>query len=71
MGSIPLPGDLAPGFVAEPGRCWRMIYNTTIQGDHCPEPVAWRGLFRNGGKSWNVWACDGHTDELEDLRAIR
>jgi hypothetical protein len=57
--------------MAERGRCWRMIYNSTIQGTDCPERVAWRGRFSNGGKSWGVWACDGHTDELEELRAVR
>lgn len=23
----PLPGDPCPGFVAEPDRCWRMVYS--------------------------------------------
>jgi hypothetical protein len=68
---IPQQGDLAPGFFVEPGRCWRMVYNATIQGDHCANPVVWRGRFANAGKHWDVWACDRHLDELENVRAIR
>jgi hypothetical protein len=36
--SMPKPGDLAPGFMAEEGRCRRMIYGTVAagQGGHRP-----------------------------------
>jgi hypothetical protein len=47
MSSIPKPGDLAPGFSADPGRCWRMVFNASIQGTHCEAPVAFRGRFKN------------------------
>ncbi len=69
MGAIPQPGDVAPGFVAEPGLCWRMVYGLANvgQGRHCPKPAVWRGRFTNAGQSWGVWACDRHTDELEDV----
>jgi hypothetical protein len=68
---MPQPGDLAPGFLAEPGQCWRMVYGSANvgQGTHCTEPAVWRGRFTNG-KSWDVWACERHTDELEDVRAV-
>jgi hypothetical protein len=73
MGAIPQAGDLAPGFLAEPGQCWRMVYGSARvgQGTHCTEPVVWRGRFKNAGKGWTVWACEGHTDELEDVRPLR
>jgi hypothetical protein len=65
---IPSPGDLAPGFTVEAGRCWRMVFNATVQGSHCPAPVAWRGRFRNhAGQVRTVWACEAHTHELSDL----
>jgi hypothetical protein len=49
-----------------------MVYSSANvgQGTHCTERVVWRGRFMNGGHSWNVWACQGHTDELEDVRRV-
>jgi hypothetical protein len=72
MGAIPQPGDLAPGFLAEPGQCWRMVYGSARvgQGTHCTEQVVWRGRFKNAGHGWDVWACKGHTDELENVRPL-
>jgi hypothetical protein len=68
---MPQAGDLAPGFLAERGQCWRMVYGSANvgQGTHCTEPVVWRGRFTNGN-SWDVWACDGHLDELEGVRRV-
>jgi hypothetical protein len=31
----PHPGDPPPGFVAEAGGCWRMVYTTTSKSTHC------------------------------------
>ena len=28
---MPQPGEPSPGFFAEPGRCWRLIYNHNLQ----------------------------------------
>jgi hypothetical protein len=49
-----------------------MVYGSANvgQGTHCTEPVVWRGRFTNGGQSWGVSACAGHTDELEDVRPL-
>lgn len=67
---MPRPGDLAPGFTAQPGHCWRMVFNDTMQGSHCQAPVAVRGRFRNhAGKVWMVDACEAHTDELIEFKA--
>lgn len=65
----------AEAFVAQPGRCWRMVYESAGTGRpvHCPEPVAWRGRYRTPrGKKWfTVESCEGHVDEqLVSLRAI-
>ena len=69
---MPRPGDLAPGFTTEPSRCWRMVFNDTMQGSHCPAPVAFRGRFRNhAGSDWTVDACESHTDELSDCQPVR
>jgi hypothetical protein len=31
---MPEPGDLCPGFIAQPGECWQMIYDRT-----CRRPI--------------------------------
>jgi len=54
----------AEAFYVEPGRCWRMV-TTDRQGmpTHCPEPVEWRGRFKNR-QGWHVVdSCDGHVDD--------
>jgi hypothetical protein len=69
---IPAPGDLAPGFTVEPGQCWRMVYaSRSMQGHHCDEMPSYRGRFKNGGHSWDVWACPCHLAELVDVAPIR
>jgi hypothetical protein len=33
-------GTVAPRFMAQPGRCWRMVYaNAMGQATHCHQPV--------------------------------
>jgi hypothetical protein len=67
---MPRPGDLAPGFTIEPGKCWRMTFNAKMQGSHCAALVAFRGRFKNhAGKVWMVDACEAHVDELTDVKA--
>lgn len=69
--SMPGPGDLAPGFMAEEGRCWRMLYGTVTvgQGGHCPGEVRWRGRFTNDeGRRWTVWSCDEHRADLDQVQ---
>ena len=67
---MPVPGDLAPGFMAQEGRCWRMVYGTVSvgQGGHCPGEVRWQGRYTNEGKHWTVWACDAHRAGLDPVR---
>jgi hypothetical protein len=31
MASMPQPGDPCPGFIAEPGRCFRMVQSRQLQ----------------------------------------
>ena len=55
----------AEAFYVEPGRCWRMVYEPDGSGrpTHCPEPVEWRGRYRNR-QGWHVVdSCDGHADD--------
>ncbi|MGO9854941.1 MAG: hypothetical protein ACLPYY_07870 [Acidimicrobiales bacterium] len=39
----PLPGDIHPSFVCEPGRCWRLVYTSQLQATHCAEQPTWTG----------------------------
>jgi hypothetical protein len=71
MSTMPVPGDAAPGFLAEPGQCWRMIFDDGLQGTHCTLPVEFRGQFANAGHRWTVWACQRHRDGLESLTRLR
>ena len=66
----PAPGEPSPGFIAEPGRCWRMVYSHQLQATHCREAPAWTGRwFSPKGDRWfQVWACPGHLEGLTGLR---
>ena len=68
--------ELAPGFMVESGRCWRMVRESDPgrQGmtTSCPEPPIWRGRWQdNSGKWWpRVESCDEHAGELLDVRRL-
>jgi hypothetical protein len=66
---MPKPGDPCPGFIAEPGRSWQMIYSHQLRATHCIEPPSWSGRwFTPSGDRWfRVWACDDHLDGLTGL----
>ena len=37
-------GKVAPGLLAQEGRCWRMVYENPVgHGTHCTQPVRWVG----------------------------
>ena len=65
-----LPGEVSPGFIAEAGRCWRMVYDHNIQATHCDEPPPWTGRWRSprGDRWFHVWACPDHLEGLTGLR---
>ena len=67
---MPQPGDPCPGFIAEPGRCWQMIYSEQLQATHCRETPKWTGRWRSpkGDQWWLVWACQDHRNGLTGLR---
>ena len=69
---MPQPGDVCPGFLADPPRCWRMVYSPQLQADHCRTPVDWTGRCRSPklDRWWIVGACDAHTDGLTGLRRL-
>jgi hypothetical protein len=58
----------------DPGVCWRFV----SRGDGyrkgsptgCPEPVRWMGRTMIGPKRYRVYACEGHVEDLEDVRAV-
>jgi hypothetical protein len=64
---MPQPGD---PFVAEVGRCWRMIYDIRLQAQHCAEPPTWTGRWYapSGDRWFRVWSCAEHIDGLTGLR---
>jgi len=33
VATMPRPDDVSPGFIAEAGRCWRMVYDQQPPGD--------------------------------------
>ena len=37
------PATCPPGFIAEAGRCWVMVYDHNIQATHCDERPTWAG----------------------------
>ena len=49
MAPMPQPGDVSPGFIAEAGRCWRMLYDRNLQATHCDERPGWTGRWRSPG----------------------
>jgi len=66
---MPVPGDRHPGFVSESMRCWALVFDGTLQADHCYEPPSWTGRFSpSGERSWRVWSCPDHLDGLTGLR---
>lgn len=63
----------AEAFIAQRGRCWRMVTDPRPgrQGipDFCAEPVVWHGRFRTRkGRWYEVDSCDGHAEGLVGLR---
>jgi hypothetical protein len=67
---MPQPGDRHPGFVVESMKCWAMVYDGTMQADHCAEqPNCTGGWFSpKGDRWWRVWSCADHLDGLTGLR---
>jgi hypothetical protein len=45
--TVPRPGDRHPGFVVEVGKCWALVYDGTLQADHCAEPPNWTGRWHS------------------------
>jgi hypothetical protein len=71
-GTMPLPGDLHPGFFVSSGRCFRMIFSDQLQADHCYERPAWKGPWRDAkGRTWYVEACREHAPKLKGARGTR
>jgi hypothetical protein len=61
MDRMPEPGDLITAFSVRPGTCFRMVYDHNLQADHCRQPPAWKGTWRDAtGRSWYAEACREH-----------
>jgi hypothetical protein len=70
--------------ISEPGSCWRLLYDPNIptsltwfDRDYrgpwraCTGRVRWTGIVHHGdGASRWVYACDEHTEGLEELRSV-
>jgi hypothetical protein len=70
MAPMPEPGDRHPGFLVEAMRCWTLVYDGTMQADHCHQEPSWTGRWfsPSGDGWWRVWACPDHLDGLTGLR---
>ena len=70
VASMPEAGDASPGFIAEAGRCWRMVYDHDLQADHCAEPPNWTGRCYSpaADRWWRVWSCREHLAGLTGCR---
>jgi hypothetical protein len=64
-------GKVAPGLIAQEGRCWRTIYENPVgHATFCMEPVEWVGRWKFL-KGWTkVWLCERHADELPWARRL-
>jgi hypothetical protein len=54
---MPNLGDpYANVFVAEVGKCWRMIHDVHLRALHCPETPTWTGRWyaSSGDRWWRV-----------------
>jgi hypothetical protein len=53
---MPEPGDPCPGFIADVGRCWQMIYSRQLQATHCHDTPSWTGRWFSprGDRWWRV-----------------
>ena len=62
----PRPGDRSPGFTAEPGECWALVYSNLLQSTHCTETPSWTGRWfaPSGDRWWRVWSCPDHLEGL-------
>jgi len=47
-----------------------MVYDGTMQADHCAEQPSWTGRWFSpkGDRWWRVWACRDHLEGLTGLR---
>lgn len=67
----PRPGDRSPGFTADAGRCWAMLYDRNLQSTHCRDEPRFTGRWlspRGDGQWFRVWACPEHLEGLIGLR---
>lgn len=67
---MPAPGDRCPGFIAEAGRCWRMLYDDNLQATTDARRHYGRasGYRREAITRLRVWACSDHRDGPTFLR---
>jgi hypothetical protein len=50
-----------PSFFIAPHQCFRLLKSESPQAAHCPEPVVWKGPWRDvTGELWIVEACGRH-----------
>jgi hypothetical protein len=56
-------GDPFPGFMAEPGRCWRVVYDHNLQATTVRRCRAGGALVQSAGRPLvAVWACPEHLE---------
>ena len=57
--AMPVPGDRHPGFTAQPGRCWAMIFSKQMQACHCRATPTVTGRWRSprGDRWFIIYSC--------------
>jgi hypothetical protein len=54
-------GNVLHSFFIAPHQCFRLLKSDSPQAAHCPEPVVWKGPWRDVmGELWTVEACELH-----------
>ena len=57
--------------MAEPGRCWALVYDRNLESTDCAEASKYSGRShspRREGQWWRVWSCADHIDGLTAVR---
>lgn len=63
-------GEVCPGFISEPERCLRMVYDNHLQAGHWPRTALMDRamVLTPRRRSFRVWVCPNHLDGLTGVQ---
>jgi hypothetical protein len=67
---VPQPGDILDTFFIAPDCCFRIVWSGERRASHCEQPAVWKGLFTVKDRTYMVWACEEHVEDLEEMRRV-